>query len=119
MVGPKYYYLRNLKDKMRSNDKDNRPNCDEILELSDEWRLTLREIDNSGYLSDSNEFKQILNYDSQEESILETFFIHFLQQRYEEYMCVIWPDKRIVHSIALSNTRSKLKRSISLIKNNN
>jgi hypothetical protein len=31
-------------------------------------------------------------------------------------MCLIWPDKRIVHSIALSNTRSKLKRSISLIK---
>ncbi len=34
-------------------------------------------------------------------------------------MCVVKPDKRIVHSIALSNTPSKLKRSISLIKNNN
>jgi hypothetical protein len=32
------------------------------------------------------------------------------------YMCFIWPDKRIVHSIALSNTPSKLKHSISLIK---
>jgi hypothetical protein len=31
-------------------------------------------------------------------------------------MCFIKPDKRIVHSIALSNTRSKLKRSISLMK---
>jgi hypothetical protein len=32
-------------------------------------------------------------------------------------MSGVKPDKRIVHSIALSNTRSKLKRSISLIKN--
>jgi hypothetical protein len=31
-------------------------------------------------------------------------------------MCGVKPDKRIVHSIALSNTRSKLKRSISLMK---
>jgi hypothetical protein len=31
-------------------------------------------------------------------------------------MCGVKPDKRIVHSIALSNTRSKLKRSINLIK---
>jgi hypothetical protein len=37
----------------------------------------------------------------------------------KEDMCLMKPDKRIVHSIALSNTRSKLKRSISLIKNNN
>ncbi len=34
-------------------------------------------------------------------------------------MCGVKSDKRIVHSTTLSNTRPKLKRSISLMKNNN
>ncbi len=71
---------------MKSNDKDNRPNCNEILELSDKWRLTFRKIEISDYLLDNNTFKRILNFDSERESILELDFYHFIQQIYEEYI---------------------------------
>ncbi len=56
--------------------------------------------------------QQLIYYSNTKNNINPTY--------YKVYdMCLIRPDKRIVHSIALSNTRSKLKRSISLMKNNN
>jgi hypothetical protein len=37
----------------------------------------------------------------------------------EIHMLGVFTDKRIVDSAVLSNTRSKLKRSLSIMKNNN
>ncbi len=47
---------------MIANNKNFRPDCDQILKEKHEWSLSINDLEDSGYLGNNIDFQQILKY---------------------------------------------------------
>jgi Pyruvate/2-oxoacid:ferredoxin oxidoreductase delta subunit len=74
---------------MIANNKNFRPDCDQILKEKHEWSLSINDLEDSGYLGNNIDFQQILNYKMDIESTLDYFYYYFIQQKCELYKKVL------------------------------
>jgi DNA polymerase III gamma/tau subunit len=72
-----------------NNNKNLRPDCDQILKEKHKWALSLNDLIDSGYLGNNIDFQQILDYKLDIESTLDYFYYYFIQQKYELYKKVL------------------------------
>jgi hypothetical protein len=76
---------------MLSNEKSLRPNCEQILNESSHWILSLNEMIND------NQFKQIITNKNKTQSLEECFHRFFIQQKFDYFFKCLTAVKQSIH----------------------
>ncbi len=91
MIKQKTSKLREIKNQMLSYEKSLRPDCQQILNESSEWVLSLNDMKND------NEFKQIITNKNKMQSLEKCFHSFFIQQKCDFFFKCLTVIKQSIH----------------------